>query len=370
MGIDPRFGRYPFFQGAQAAVRALDQSPAALIAHEAPAVSRGKERVERALLEGTTAPPDSQQHQTKTELLSYPIARLLVSLLDVSTAIDKYALAEARTARERFEADFTDDEVLQSTTRTTVDVQSALSELELADAVESEPLSASTHRSNRWYWVELVPYLQLREDRWGDQWRLVNQELANGAVRVRYTELMQLLEAAVKQRVASELPLSVEEAANGAEIIEGLSTHVADLQALVDDRPSVTKTTVDVVVPAMFPPCMRGLLQMERSDETLSEPAKFAFISFLLTLGADRQEIAAPMRCPADSTELAARVEYLQYGAGTQYPPPSCQTMKRYDICLNPDERCENIDHPSEYYEAAIEETDSIRDWRESTVEG
>ncbi|ERG98765.1 MAG: hypothetical protein J07HQX50_02812, partial [Haloquadratum sp. J07HQX50] len=77
MGIDPRFGRYPFFQGAQAAVRALDQSPAALIAHEAPAVSRGKERVERALLEGTTAPPDSQQHETKTELLSYPIARLL-----------------------------------------------------------------------------------------------------------------------------------------------------------------------------------------------------------------------------------------------------------------------------------------------------
>ncbi|MDZ5813263.1 DNA primase, partial [Halorubrum sp. AD140] len=85
--MDALDAKYPFFASAREAVAEAAVSLPELVAADAPAVERARERVERALLEGTVAAesgafPGESASDVQAELLSYPVARILVSLLD------------------------------------------------------------------------------------------------------------------------------------------------------------------------------------------------------------------------------------------------------------------------------------------------
>ena len=99
--MDRRHARYPFLEAAREAVEAAGVDLAALAVDGGPAVERGRERVQRALLEGTIETEAPRASSDRTELLSYPVARVLVSLLEMPGAVEKYAAAEAATAREQ-----------------------------------------------------------------------------------------------------------------------------------------------------------------------------------------------------------------------------------------------------------------------------
>jgi DNA primase large subunit len=374
--MDPLYARYPCFEGAREAVREADLSPAALVEADAPAVERGRERVERALMEGTVAPAEPRQWDADTEVLSYPIARILVSLLDTPAAVEKYATAEAATARERFEADFAADGELRSAGRTRASLDDALREFDLADAVRPERDGSGTVGANSGgrgpthYWVGLGSYLDLADTGWGRRWRLVNREVADGEVRVTREELSRLLEAAVKRRVASGLPLEIRGSEGGDAIAEALAGAISDLRELLNDADGTGHTPVEAVVPALFPPCMRTLVQRAREGEALPTTAEFSLTAFLVALGMDDEEVTTLLDVEAGTPtadRIGARVEFLAERDGTQYPPPSCATMKAYGDCVDPDERCETISHPLSYYTDAVRAAGDVRDWREAT---
>ena len=79
--MDQLLARYPFLDDARAAVDEEGVDLAALVAEGSPAVDRALERLEACLHEGDVGAP---HRDPRTELLSYPVARVLVSLLDVS----------------------------------------------------------------------------------------------------------------------------------------------------------------------------------------------------------------------------------------------------------------------------------------------
>ncbi len=384
MPMDPLYARYPFFEGAREAVREAEISPAALIAEDAPAVERGKERVERALMEGNVAAEDPRRWDTREELLSYPIARILVSLIETPAAVEKYAKAEAATARERFQTDFAADDDLQSGGRTRASLEEVLREFDLADAVRPEQAggtgstarpgarrgggASAGSRAPSHYWVELGSYLDLADAEWGSRWRLVNREVAAGEVRVAAEELSRILEAAVERRVATGLPFEVRGTDGGDAIAEAVSTAVADLRSLLNDH-DAGRTTVDAVVPALFPPCMKALVRRARGDEALPGHAEFSLVSFLVAFGMDADDVTTLLDVDGDTAErIETRVEYLANADGTQYPPPSCTTMQSYGDCVDPDERCETISHPLSYYTDAVRDAGDVRDWRETTT--
>ncbi|SEF98818.1 DNA primase large subunit [Halobellus limi] len=387
MPMDPLYARYPFFRGAREAVREADISPAALIAEDAPAVERGTERVRRALMEGTVAPEDPSRWDNREKLLSYPIARILVSLIETPAAVEKYATAEAATARERFEEDFAADDDIRSTGRRRASLEEVLRDFDLADAVRPErdgpggetTGSAGPSGSGRGgrgpthYWVGIGPYLDLADADWGERWRLANREVADGEVRVPADHLSRLLEAAVERRVAEGLPFEVRGTDGGDAIAAALEEAVSELRGLLDDHDAVDPRRVDTVVPALFPPCMRTLVRRARGDEALSEHAEFSLVSFLAALGMDRGDVTTLLDVDAESetgARIETRIEYLAESDGTQYPPPSCSTMKAYGTCVDPDERCETISHPLSYYTDALGDAGDVRDWRETAADG
>ena len=365
--MDALHAKYPFFEGARDAVAGASASLPALVADDAPAVERARERVERALREGTVEPAagafgrDAVDHDARAELLSYPIARILVSLLDAAPAIDKYAAAEAATARERIETDLASDDALASTATPTVDLQTVLAEFDLETAVVAEP--ARRGREPTDYWVDVGAYLRLADPAWGDAWRLVNRPLADGAVRVDREELLRALETAIERRVRDGLPF---ELSDDGVIRSELAARVDELRRLLRERSYAGP--VDVVVPALFPPCMQNLIEKAERDVHLSATESFALMAFLVGIGMSPDEVVA--FCAATSLDaegIRYQTAYLADDRGTQYPPPTCETLAKLGICHNEDDHMRVAPDPLGYYEAAVKAADDdLTDWRDA----
>jgi len=331
--MDARHARFPFLDGAREAVEETGVSLVELVAEDHPAVERGRERVERALVEGSVA--TDRRVDARTELLSYPIARVLVSLLDAPGAVEKYAAAEAATAAGRFTEAFESGDGRQATLGDGFTVETFLGEFGLDSAIR--PAGDD-------YRVAVDEYLRLAPA--GASWRLVVRELADGRVTVSRPELYDLLRSAAERRVADGLPLSVP-----AAIADPLEPVVASVESAIAGADS--PRSFDAVDPAAFPPCVTALLDRVRDDEeTLSARSRFSLVAFLAAIGADAEGIAA--LCDTDDDGRLAYAADRLAGDGS-YPPPSCATMQAYGDCVNQDDLCATIDHPLEYYAARLD---------------
>ncbi|WP_435176893.1 DNA primase large subunit PriL [Halorussus sp. AFM4] len=352
--MDPRHARYPFLAAARESVREADIGLAGIVAGDErhPAVERGVERVRRALIDGTVRPdPDAgRRWNPRAELLSYPVARVLVSLLDAPGAVEKYASAEADTAYERFTDDFENpDDGLKSTEDKAISLDALLAEFDLASRV-SETDDGDGYR------VAVGRYLALSSDLDGESWRLAARQLADGTVKVSAAELHELLREAVRQRVAAGLPTTVPD-----EIREGLVDEVAELQDTFTEVD--VSRDIDVLAPDCFPPCVASLVERARDGESLSDPAEFALVAFLTSANADTDELLALCGVDTNTREKAVgyRADRVGDESGAQYAPPSCETMAAYGECPVADDadptddpRCDAVAHPLEYYEAAL----------------
>ena len=349
MRPDPLYARYPFFSAAREAVQRADISPPRLVTEGDPAVERARERVERALMSGTVASETPGRWSDRDELLSYPIARILVSLVDVRAAVEKYAEAEAETAFARLREDLdADDAELRSVSTPRADLATVLDEFDLDGVVRR--VDGDPNRAG--FRMDVTAYLRLADPDWGDGWRLVNRDLADGEVPVGSDELTRLLREAVRRRVADGLPFEVRGSSGGDAIADALADDVAVLRDRLAERERLPD--VDAVVPAQFPPCMRALLGEDGDREgDLPPHAAFAATAFLVSLGLDADAIAERWPVLNDGS-LSYRATVLEDGGSSQYPAPSCATMQTFGDCVNADERCETIDHPLRYYASAV----------------
>lgn len=338
--MDRLHARYPFLASARNAVEAADVDLAELVARgSAPAVDRACERVESALSEGDIGEP----HRTaRVELLSYPIARVLVSLLDEPMAIETYARAEAAAARERFEADLTEGggTKLRSIRSNRIELDRLLAEFDLEGAVE---------RTDDGLRMDVATFLRLSRNLDGQRWRLVDRALAAGRVPIERTELLALLEEAVAERVLDGLPLSVPQS-----IADGLDAEREAIEELLSDHDLTL--AFDAVLPEAFPPCVTALLERARDGDALPAHSQFSLVAFLASTDLDADALCDLAGGGLDRETVEYQLAHLRDDRGGEYAPPSCATMDAYGDCVNRDERCDRISHPITYYERALDE--------------
>lgn len=350
--MNPLHARYPFLGAARQAVDDAGVDLTTVVAEQQPVVTRALARVEGALDDGTVGEP---HRRPRVELLSYPVARVLVSLVDEHVLTRKYAHAEARTAHERFSQDVTTDTDLRSTETTTLDLTMLLSEFDLA-----------ARETPDGYRVDVADYLRHAADKRGDEWRLVNRDLADGEVPLSERELLGVIQQAVYHRVVDGLPLTVPDAI-GDELVderEQIRDALADLDLTRD---------IDTVVPELFPPCMKHLLDQVQKGEHLEHHSRFAIASFLTSIGMSTDEIVELFQVNPGFGEEVTRyqVDHIRGATGpTEYSTPSCATMQSYGDCVNKDDICENVineSHPLNYYDYRLDDTedDDLEDWRD-----
>jgi len=349
--MQPLHARYPFLAAAREAVEAAAVDLGAVVATDEVVTQRAVERVEHAITDGSVGEP---HRRTRVELLSYPVARVLVSMVDTHVCTRKYAQAEAETAHERFSAEFGATAEFKSTSTERVTLDQLLVEFDLAGAVREVPGG---------YRVEVGQYLDLAADQRGERWRLVNRALADGEVRIDSSELHVLLKQAIRHRVTDGLPFQVPDA-----IADELGEEVEHLNETLSEL-DLTRE-IDTVVPELFPPCMQALLDQIQQGEHLEHHSRFAIAAFLTSIGMTTDEIVDLFQVNPGFGEEATRyqVDHIRGETSpTEYSTPACSTMVSYGDCVNKDDLCEQISHPMAYYEAKLDDTDDdeIEDWRD-----
>jgi len=294
-----------------------------------PARVRGKERVLEAVEKGEVgdkAPPSNIERIS--EILSYPIARMIVSSVSDRYLVGRYALGEAMLLEERLSEE-TEENI----------------------SIISEELGVQLERQDKEYLIHFTTFLSATSTIRAKEWKLVNQEIFNGMVKVSRSRLARILRQKLFDKITSELPLEVND-----DILETFGKAGKQLSSMLQSkRKEFTSGDMGPVDDASFPPCMKTILTMIRNGENVPHTARFAITAFLHALGMDSEAIiksfsTAPDFDPSKSEYQVKHI--VGEISGTEYTPPECSTMKSYGICYNPNSLCDQdwMSHPLKYY--------------------
>jgi DNA primase large subunit len=321
---------YPFTGEAAEHVRKSGFSLEDLIVkpHLQPVRKRAVERVDGAIRGDISDRRATTDLQVLTELLSYPLARVIVSCLGDDLLIRRYAVAEAKLAYSMIQRNKEDT-------------------LPLAADLGFDP-----HGTEPWK-IHFSEYIKPASRMRSPKWKLVNRDLKEGYLSVTREELARLMEEKVRDRALKGLPLDV-----GEEICKKLEEYISPLRSDLELLKAQSRVDLGKVTQSAFPPCIKKMLEQVAANANLAHSARFALVSFLLQINMSVDQIVGLFNTSPDFDQEKTRyqVEHIAGSSGTKYKPPSCATMATYGNCPGEDELCRRIRHPMSYYERRIKQ--------------
>lgn len=319
--------KYPFLSSASSYIRelgvGLDEATSSLVYDEA------RELALTRVLNGIRGSRIGITGNQDQIVLSYPIARAMVSSIKDDYLIARYALAEAKSSYRYLKNE--DPKVLGAIAR----------DLSIDFSIEDNTVKVGFKD-----FLALSTSTSLRSPKW----KLVNRELSDGYVIASLTEFARLLQERIKIKILSELPLKVPNY-----VVEKFEEYgyLSKIGVALGERRKGMEITTKGVRPDWLPPCMKALIQRTQDGENLPHSARFALTSFLNKLNMPEERILDLLSSSPDFDESMARyqVEHITGRiSSTTYSPPSCPTMKSNSLCIDPDELCSEIKHPLTYY--------------------
>ena len=296
-------------------------------------LDRAAERVIEAILKSEVS---TKLTDPLTELLSFPIAIMYVTLLEESYLNRRYALAEAVRAYQ----------ILQDEHEEKI-IQIARDEFTWDIKREPENLDGNIYTLK----LAFPKYLQLTKGFHEQNWKLVNRYLSEGYVSLKNTEAARLIQVEVenfiKERVSKPsrftLPNPMQKRFNIIKkVFEENRGNLRDM-----DLP-------DQVIKEAFPPCMKFCLEGLLSGRRASHMERFGLTSFLVNVGMPIEDMVQLHTSVTDFDENLTRYQ-IEHIAGlkgnkTKYTPPTCSTLRTHGICRNMDNLCKHVKHPLSYY--------------------
>lgn len=320
--------RFPFLEGASEFIRGEGPTLEELLLHPAYEEVRrdGMSRVRRALEEGQI--PDGETNteaDSLRELLSYPIARMIVSGVGDAYLIRRYSLAEAEKARRNMTSEDNDF------------ISHVAKDLGMDFRMDGLVL------------LHFADYLRYSVQMKSKDWKLVNQRLADGYVRLGRDRFVRVLQEAIQRRMESELPLAVND-----QILGALEDKIAEIGKLTEEKKEQYKVEdMGRIRITRVPPCMRDLIRAIQVGKHIPHTGRFALTAFLHNIGLSSDDIFRLYALSPDFQEGKTKYQIGHISgeiSGTEYTPPECSTMQSYGLCPGPDGLCKRIKHPLNYY--------------------
>jgi DNA primase large subunit len=256
----------------------------------------------------------------KREILSYPLAKILVSLTKKRNMMENYAKAEAELA-------------LKFMRREEGDTVMKLAE-EIGLKVENGKIHAFAY----------LKYLPK-----GNEWKLLKMNLEGGFVRLDEEGLRRVISEKLRQDILSDLPVPLE---NAPKLFIFFADELSSSKEIErTGRVHVDLGPVDVEA---FPPCIRNIYAAAKSGESLPHEARFVLATFLSNIGFGTEEIVDLFRTVPNFNERKTRY-YIQYiigkrGSKTKYTAAACAKLETYGLCRGKDRLCKDIKSPLSYY--------------------
>ncbi len=268
------------------------------------------------------------------ELLSVPIARMLIVRLNEKVLRDRYAAMEAGQVQQHLNHDA--DDALEAAL-----VVCGIPAIEDGDA----------------YRLHVTDYLRLTPS--GPDWKLVVRTVEKGHVRLERAELVRLVHEALSRRISDEL-----DAESKKPLPEQIVSLLLPLEATLRPELEEARTNWNTgdfgpVQPNLFPPCIKEIFDALRRGENAAHHARFAFATFLHTVGWNAEQILDYLSTTPnfDREKSRYQIEHVsgEKGVGA-YTPPGCATMQTNGVCPldRRDGLCFKIKHPLSYYRAQL----------------
>ncbi len=327
--------RYPFLKEASSyiAEQGLDILQVLDDIVYTDAVNMGRERVFKAVSDGELPQFSAHSEEGITDLIiSYAVARIIVSTLPDAYLINRYCRVEAEAAASNLYEERPEF------------VMSVASDL-------SFPLEYGGAADFRIHFTDYLIYSAGMRDA---AWKLINQELKGGYVPLTKRKAVRLMQNAIETRISEKLPLSLPD-----EIADYFHVETERLKVLVADAKSrFSESDLGDYSPERLPPCIKHIMAMAQQGVNIPHMGRFALVSFLNAIGMEEEEIMAVFALSPDFREDLTRyqVEHITgISSGIEYNVPECSTMKTNGLCFadeDNDSLCRKdwLKHPLQYY--------------------
>jgi DNA primase large subunit len=328
--------KYPFLKETARYLSPLDLQMEDLTSPDMHKIlDRAMERVTSAITDLTVRPLNGEQgtyfKDLQKEMLSFPVAIMLVSATDNSFIKKRYALAEAK----------------QATSTLCLETK----ELVLNIALDFDwKIALSPSGSVFDFVLYFSDFLQNASRINAAAWKLVNSTLSEGNVYLNKRDVTRLLQEAVKRRIKKRFSnISIDK------YPFEISELAEKLNALAAEHAEPVETGFpEVVVQDAFPPCINALYDAVSKNHHLSHMGRFALTSFLVNIGMSAESVTELFKSFSDYNERLTRyqVEHIagERGSGTKYSCPQCSILQTHNVCKNRDALCKHSYHPLKYY--------------------
>ncbi len=331
-----RLAYFPFLPEVRDAVRELGPAPQELLTagNYADVRRRAEERVRRSFGRDLIETGDvGSEHQALTEILSHGVAKMLIVCLQDRIVASRYAAKEAARVRRALRTE-SEDALLNiaSILAVPVDTDNGPWRMHFSDVLKHAPAHP--------------------------EWKLVLRTLENGWVQLTPRDLGSLCEEALRRRLETELHDEMKAPAP-TDLKAALQPYLDKLAPdLLTAKEDWNTGDFGPVKEKAFPPCISQLFDDMKAGAMIPHHGRFAFASFLGTIGMTADAILDYMTSIPNFNREKSEYQ-IRHIAGElsvdPYTPPSCATMQTNGICPleKRDEICGRIKHPLSYYRIA-----------------
>ncbi|MCP8311208.1 MAG: DNA primase large subunit PriL [Candidatus Methylarchaceae archaeon HK01M] len=326
MGIE--FGledlaKYPFMKEAGDYVKKLSLRVEDLGQEDyRPAVERAKQRVMEAIQKNYISIEISEPI---VELLSFPLALMLVKAMNVEYIIHRYSLAEAIRAESLLKEE--KKSIISYIFKSTFNLEPISVKHELFDLK-----------------IKLIEYLKRATHFHEPEWKLINRVVDNGFVYLKTHELVRLIREEIRRTIYDRM-----KGVSLPSMPKNLKEAVHEISRVLPPRSDKFQR----VTPDKFPPCIIYTLDLIKKGQNLSHYGRFLLTTYLLSIGKSVDDIIDIYPRSPDFNERMTRyqVEHIagMRGGRRRYKVPSCRTLATHGLCFKDKILCAKIRSPFQF---------------------
>ena len=259
------------------------------------------------------------------EVFSFLLAVVLLKLSGMNTLIRRFALAEARRAEKYLEKDL-------------VNI-SERDDLAIEILRDLFYMNVKKHDDN--FVIPASDYLKHAVSFHEREWKLVNRRVEKGLVFLTPHETVRLVRKELGNYINSKI-----HNATIPTMSDAFKEPVKRLNSLAKKFPTTIVSSTE------YPPCIKHAIEVLEKGENLPHSGRFMLGTFLLGRGQSVEQIAPLFKNAPDYNEKITlyQLNHLAGSSGsrTEYICPSCEKLKRQDLCYIIPE-CDGIINPIQF---------------------
>ncbi len=328
--------KYPFIKEAREYVKSkgLSIEDIFLTAEFKQILEHAYEHIVDAINKGIV--PIHRNIDPSIEILSFPTAILMISIVSNDALAYRYAVAESKRAVKLFRTE-------------------ELEKLVYIGESLGWNVKIVEIQGTRYVSIPITTYVSYASQLSGERWHLSLQNIYRGYVNLSRHYYVRILSEGVKHHILKLFNPVINIDYSGA------SEYIEELIKISEEKFKTTYALtpeIEKVGEAYYPPCMRVILGELTSGKNPPHLARFAIVAFFRSIGWKPEETIKLFTRVADFNERVTRYQvehiYGMRGSKIAYNVPSCNTLKAANLCYAGDNPiCSKIKHPLQYVRIA-----------------